>query len=211
MYAPIWTTTPWSLPCNKAIAFNPNLNYTVLSLNDNQAYLIENELAEHVKKTVPLLSEATRVENCIISGHLLANSFYKSIFSENPASHLPLLAADYVGSKQGTGLVHTAPALGQDDFKLAIRNNLPIHCVIDELGRYTHDDVILNRFGLNGLVALDADTTSKIKEALDKSIMHVHTYVHSYPYDWRTKKPVIIRSSMQWFIDTNKLKGWRIY
>ena len=118
-----------------------------------------------------------------------------------------MLPGEHVGSKQGTGLVHTAPALGQDDFKLALKNNLPTRCVIDELGRYTHDDEILNKFGLNGLLAVDPDTTLKIKAILNQSILHEHTCVHSYPYDWRTKKPVIIRSSMQWFIDTNKLKG----
>ena len=97
--------------------------------------------------------------------------------------------------------------LGQDDFKIALKNNLATSCVIDEQGRYTHDDAILNKFSLNGLNATDSETTLKIKEILKEHILHEHTYVHSYPYDWRTKKPVIIRSSMQWFIDTNKLKG----
>ncbi len=137
---------------------------------------------------------------------MLKNSFYKSVFSED-SKLVPLVAGENVGSKQGTGLVHTAPALGQDDFKLALRHNLITSCVIDELGRYKHDDPILNKFGLNGMLAVDANTTLKIREILGENILHEHAYIHSYPYDWRTKKPVIIRSSMQWFIDTSKLKG----
>jgi isoleucyl-tRNA synthetase len=96
--------------------------------------------------------------------------------------------------------------LGQDDFKIGIKHNLTTTCAIDELGKYVNDDKILNNHGLNGLLALDENTTKKIKSILNESVLHEHDYIHSYPYDWRTKKPCIIRSSMQWFIDTNKLK-----
>ena len=158
---------------------------------------------------MPFFKESKRIENCLIEGKLLKNSFYKSVFSED-SKLVPLVSGEHVGSKQGTGLVHTAPALGQDDFKLALRNNLTTTCVIDELGQYTHDDHLLNKFGLNGMIAVNPNTTLRIKEILGENILHEHEYVHSYPYDWRTKKPVIIRSSMQWFIDTNRLKGFFI-
>jgi isoleucyl-tRNA synthetase len=168
--------------------------------------VIADELVDHLQKNVPFFKESIRVENCLFEGNLLKNSFYKSIFSED-SKLVPLVYGDHVGSMHGTGLVHTAPALGQDDFKVGLRNNLTTTCVIDELGQYKHDDPVLNKFGLNGLTVVDTNTTLKIKEILGENILHEHSHIHSYPYDWRTKKPVIIRSSMQWFIDTNNLKG----
>jgi len=203
LYAPIWTTTIWSLPCNKAIAYNPNLKYALLVNSDDRVYLIANDLIENAQKTIPIFKESIRHES-IIDGDSLSTMFYSSVFSNN--SLLPFLPSEHVGNKQGTGLVHIAPALGQDDFKLGIKYNLTTVCVIDEKGKYCHDDPVLNKFQLNGKSVLDELTTKEIEEILTNSILHRHDHVHSYPYDWRTKKPCIIRSSMQWFIDTNQLK-----
>lgn len=77
---------------------------------------------------------------------------------------------------------------------------------IDEQGKYSNNDLILKKFQLNGKSVLDEKTTESIENILNGQILHKHDHLHSYPYDWRTKKPCIIRSSMQWFIDTNKLK-----
>lgn len=176
-----------------------------MSVNQENVYLIENELIKHIQENVPYFANSVRIDG-LIEGKLLAGSKYTSVFSDSSEQKLPLLPSDHVGSKQGTGLVHIAPALGQDDFKLAIKHNLPTKCVIDELGKYTNDDSILNKFELNEKLALDDQTTKRIKEILNQSILHEHIHIHSYPYDWRTKKPCIIRSSMQWFIDTNRLK-----
>ena len=74
-------------------------------------YLVENELAEHVKKNVPFFNDSKRIDNCLIEGYLLKNSYYTSVFNED-SKLLPLIEGEHVGSKQGTGLVHTAPALG---------------------------------------------------------------------------------------------------
>ncbi|RNA15665.1 isoleucine--tRNA mitochondrial [Brachionus plicatilis] len=205
LYAPIWTTTPWSLPCNKAIAFNPSMKYGLISSNDSQVYIIQADLINHVIDKVPFFQNS-RVIDAQFDGRLFSGSFYASPFTDSSSTLLPLLPSDHVGSKQGTGLVHIAPSLGQDDFKLALKHNLATNCVIDEVGRYTSDDVVLNTFGLNGKLALDTDTFERIKEILGESIVGQHDHIHSYPYDWRTKKPCIIRSSMQWFIDTSSLK-----
>lgn len=205
LFAPIWTTTPWSLPCNRAIAFNPSMKYGLVSVNDSKAYLIQIDLVNHVMAKVPFFSNSQQLD-VQFDGKILFESYYKSPFSDLSSTILPILPSDHVGSNQGTGLVHIAPALGQDDFKLALKHNLATNCVIDEIGRYTSDDIVLNKFGLNGQLALDTNTTSRIKEILGESILGEHDHIHSYPYDWRTKKPCIIRSSMQWFIDTNSLK-----
>lgn len=206
LFAPIWTTTPWSLPCNKAIAFNPSMNYGFVSVNDSKVYLVQTDLISHVIDRVPFFKNSSIQTNVQLEGKHLIGSLYTSRFSSSPSLLLPLLPSDHVGSKQGTGLVHIAPALGQDDFKLALKHNLDTNCVIDELGRYINDDIVVKKFGLNGKSALDLTTTDRIKEILGESILNEHDHIHSYPYDWRTKKPCIIRSSMQWFIDTNSLK-----
>jgi isoleucyl-tRNA synthetase len=190
------------LPCNKAIAFNPNLKYGLLINPNDKVYLIANDLIETAQNNIPILKESIRHES-IIDGNSLSNLFYSSIFSE---TLLPVLPSEHVGNKQGTGLVHIAPALGQDDFKIGIKHNLTTDCVIDEKGKYSNDDHVLNKFQLNGKSVLDETTFKEIENILADSILFKHDHIHSYPYDWRTKKPCIIRSSMQWFIDTNKLK-----
>lgn len=124
----------------------------------------------------------------IIDGHALTGCTYISPFNQSPGHYQPLLPSDHVGSKTGTGLVHIAPALGQDDFKLAIKHNLATECVVNELGQYDENDVILKRFELSGLSVLDSKTGLRIKEILGSSVLHSHIYTHSYPYDWRTKK-----------------------
>ena len=158
-----------------------------------------------VREIIPGFKEAKQLDT-LIDGEHLFDSFYKSPFLDNQDNLYPLLSSDHVGSKQGTGLVHIAPALGQDDFKLGIKHNLSTDCVINELGKYSDQDEILKRFNLSGHSVLDPTTIQLVKSILKNSILHEHSHVHSYPYDWRTKKPCIIRSSMQWFIDTNKLK-----
>ena len=173
---------------------------------DNKAYLIANDLIDFLQKSVPSFQHSIKHE-ATLDGSSLTGSFYSSIFSENQNDLLPLLPSDHVGNKQGTGLVHIAPALGQDDFKIGIKHGLTTDCVIDEQGKYTHNDSTLNKFKLNGKSVLDESTIKSIENILTEQILHRHDHLHSYPYDWRTKKPCIIRSSMQWFIDTNKLKN----
>ena len=180
--------------------------YGLLSAeNDTKLFLIESELIEKVKETVPYFNNSTKI-NALIDGDSLKSCKYISPFMADDQTSCNFYPSDHVGSKLGTGLVHIAPALGQDDFKLAIRHNLSTDCAIDELGRYSESDKILTKHNLSGKFALDVDTTNQIKSILSANILHHHTQVHSYPYDWRTKKPCIIRSSMQWFIDTKQLK-----
>lgn len=186
LYAPIWTTTPWSLPANKAIAFNPTLKYGILNnASTNKAYIVATDLIEEARKTIPSFQNTT-VMNITLNGSDLSSSFYSNPF--NPNNVQPVLSSDHVGSKTGTGLVHIAPALGQDDFKLAIKHKLATECVVNELGQYDASDPVLREFKLCGLSVLDKGTNERIKEILGDSLLHSHVYTHSYPYDWRTKK-----------------------
>ncbi len=100
----------------------------------------------------------------------------------------------------------SAPAFGFDDFKLGIKNQLTTECLIDENGFYLKSDKNLEHLKLNGKNALDKSTFECIESILMGSLVHKHEYQHSYPYDWRTKKPCIIRASPQWFINTESLR-----
>ncbi len=170
---------------------------------ENRVYIIEKDLIDKVKEVVSMFKDSVKLDG-LFDGRVLADSQYESPFL--PYQTCRLYPSNHVGSKQGTGLVHIAPALGQDDFKLGMRHGLSTDCAIDELGKYYNEDALFVRHGLNGKLALDPNTTQSIKEILAENIIHEHSHVHSYPYDWRTKKPCIIRSSMQWFIDTNSLR-----
>ena len=191
----------------------------MLKASDGRAFVVASELADQLVASVPLLRNAMRIGSDI-DGHMLEAISYKFPFDDEDAANAnsqpstgkeckqwTLVPSEHVTASAGTtGLVHIAPALGQDDFKLGIRHRLPTECVIDELGRYSRDDPLLSRCQLHGLPVLGDATTDRIRHILGTALVHEHTHTHSYPYDWRTKKPCIIRSSMQWFIDTQKLK-----
>ena len=106
----------------------------------------------------------------------------------------------------GTGLVHTAPAHGQDDYLLGLTNDLDLSCPVTELGKYDSSVEILSK-QLKGLEVL-GDGNDKMLELLHEKnhIKKQSKFQHSYPYDWRTKKPVILRGSKQWFMDTGSLQ-----
>ena len=175
----------------------------MVSFDNNKAYIIQNDLMKSLLETIPKFSSSTPQVLTTINGEDLTGLKYFNPFN---LEHSPFLNSDHVTTKQGTGLVHIAPAFGHDDFKLAIRTNLKTTCSIDENGLYSKNDENLRRLNLSGKNALDESVIKLIENILEDKILHKHKHVHSYPYDWRTKKPVIIRSSQQWFLNTEKLK-----
>lgn len=114
---------------------------------------------------------------------------------------LPVVGGDHVTGTTGTGLVHTAPAHGHEDFLLAKLHNLPVECHVDGYGKYS----LGSDKRLVGSKVLESN--EKIIELLSNDILHQEIITHSYPYDWRTNEPVIIRASQQWFFDTNTIKS----
>ncbi|OWF46981.1 Isoleucine--tRNA ligase, mitochondrial [Mizuhopecten yessoensis] len=195
VYAVIWTTTPWTLPVNQAICYSNNLTYCVLEDRSNEDVFICEKV--FVEKFVNLLSKSLTVID-EVKGSLLKGAEYNHPLTREV---LPFLPANHVVSGKGTGFVHTAPCHGHDDFKVAINNDIKIRSIVDEDGVYTEEAGPT----LQGkVVGKDAD--SAVMELLKESVIHQSPYQHSYPYDWRTKRPVIIRASKQWFINTNKIK-----
>ncbi|XP_052743291.1 isoleucine--tRNA ligase, mitochondrial isoform X2 [Bicyclus anynana] len=193
--AVIWTTTPWTLVANKAIAYSNQMKYAVvtLSIRAEELFLIAKDQILELEKVLNA-EIAVLVE---FEGHHLQGCTYTNNLSTDV---LPFLEADHVTAGKGTGLVHTAPAHGPEDFLVALKNNMIVECNVDELGRYIN-------LGpkLDSLQVLKEGQDAVIK-MLEHSIIQTGTYIHSYPLDWRTKKPVILRASHQWFIDTSALK-----
>ncbi|XP_011881954.1 PREDICTED: isoleucine--tRNA ligase, mitochondrial [Vollenhovia emeryi] len=193
LYALIWTTTPWSLIANQAISFSSNTVYCIVEDNSKNLYILAQEcLANIEQKLGPLKLIAT------ITGQELGEAKYLHPISKQ---RLPFLPGRHVTTSVGTGLVHTAPAHGPDDFLVAIENNIPVLSLIDDDGCFTKEAG--DEF--SGLDVLN-DGATKILERIGEDVLHADTITHSYPYDWRTKKPVIIRASHQWFIDIGSIK-----
>ncbi|CAH4023830.1 unnamed protein product [Pieris brassicae] len=190
----IWTTTPWTLVANKAIAYSANMSYCVVTLSTKPGlFLVAKDQIEELKNV--LGSEIDVISE--FDGQNLSTCTYKSPLSNEVR---PFFEAEHVTKGKGTGLVHTAPAHGPEDFLVALKNKLNVECNVDENGCYTNLGP-----DYDGLPVL-TEGQRVVLEKLSESILHQGVYVHSYPLDWRTKKPVIIRASYQWFIDTAALK-----
>ncbi|XP_076441807.1 LOW QUALITY PROTEIN: isoleucine--tRNA ligase, mitochondrial-like [Babylonia areolata] len=189
----VWTTTPWTLPFNQAICFSDSLVYTFLKDKDSsEVFLCEDGfVSEMFGSEVEILGK--------VEGSGLKGAKYTHPISEK---ELPFLPGSHVTAGKGTGLVHTAPAHGHDDFQIALKYKLPVDCGVDGVGRYMDHAVDERLRGRK--VGRDADEA--VLEVLGDHVVKKEDYVHSYPYDWRTKKPIIIRASKQWFVDTHQLK-----
>lgn len=188
----IWTTTPWTIPANLGVAVNADLTYAVVevaSVEPFQYLIIAKDLVERM--TQVLGSEL--VVKSEIKGAALEHSTYRHpLFDrESPI----LIGGDYVTTESGTGLVHTAPGHGDEDFRVGQRYGLPVLCPVDEKGDMTEEAGPFA--GLNVLKDANPAVIKALEEA--GSLLKHEPYVHKYPYDWRTKKPTIYRATEQWF------------
>ncbi|USK33083.1 isoleucine--tRNA ligase [Bacillus sp. F19] len=189
-----WTTTPWTLPANVALAMNPALTYVRVK-KENVVYIIAKSLAEKVLgENANVLSEHSGKE---FEGVHYAPPFnYVSV--EN-GHHIVL--ADYVTEDSGTGIVHIAPAYGEDDYKTVRQNGLSFINVVDQQGRYTADVVELSgRF----VKDCDVDIIKMLSE--QDTLFHKEKYEHSYPHCWRCDSPLLYYATDSWFIKMSSLK-----
>ena len=185
----IWTTTPWTIPANEAISVNKKLDYIIAQSSDMSLIIIANDLLNKVSQSL-----GTNYEKKVsIKGSLLDGIIYKHPLFDKKSP--VVLGGDYITTESGTGLVHTAPGHGVDDFNTGKKYNLPISCPVDAKGFLTNQ---AGKFeGLNVLKdANDVIINSLINNG---SLLKEIPYEHKYPYDWRTKKPTIFRATEQWF------------
>lgn len=189
----IWTTTPWTIPANLAVAVNPELNYAVVEAADKKLpfrYLIV--AAELVDRLSQLFATALSIK-ATLKGQDLEHSTYRHPLFDRQSPIV--IGGDYVTTESGTGLVHTAPGHGMDDYAVGQRYGLPMLSPVDDLGNFTAEAGPFE--GLN--VLKDANPAVIQALAAAGSLLKEEDYVHRYPYDWRTKKPVIYRATEQWF------------
>ncbi|CAO1418745.1 unnamed protein product [Diamesa serratosioi] len=198
VYALIWTTTPWTLPANQAICYNSNLKYGLVKLeNDPESlYLVCLETIDSLKQEID--QEITLV-------HELNSNELKNIEYNHPINSNELMSfidGAHVQVDKGTGLVHTAPAHGPDDFLVFLNKKIPLKNLVNENGCYNSSapDFLVNKNVLS-------EGNDLVIEHLNSSIIKLMDYKHSYPIDWRTKEPVIVIASNQWFINTDKIKA----
>ncbi|MFP4597106.1 MAG: isoleucine--tRNA ligase [Persicimonas sp.] len=208
VYVLIWTTTPWTLPANLAIALNPDLGYQLVGHGD-EAYVMAEGLRASVLEDCGI--EESEVETLAeFEGRALVGEYgqSKGLAAEHAwlDRESPLLPADYVTLDQGTGCVHTAPGHGQEDFALGQQYELDVICPVDQNAKFNIDLVVQADDGeknLNGTHVLSANKfisqhLAKIGRLLNEAGDRIT--IPRYPYGWRTKKPVIFRATTQWFI-----------
>ncbi len=204
LFVVIWTTTPWTIPANLAIAVHPEVEYVVAGLG-----------AERIIVAAPLLGAvlaAARIEAApailkTIKGSALENLAPRHPFIDRPS---PVVLADYVTTDSGTGCVHTAPGHGAEDYLTGLKYKLPIYCPVGDDGRYLDDgQVPADLVGLTTLETvedLEKKRTSPANIAVLKkldaagALLAKARYPHSYPHCWRSKTPIIFRAVDQWFV-----------
>ncbi len=189
----IWTTTPWTIPGNLAVAVNPALTYAVVAVGgDNPAFKYLLVAAELVERLAATLGVDLTVQTTIAGKDLEHCTYRHPLFDrESPI----LIGGDYITTESGTGLVHTAPGHGQEDFEVGKRYGLAVLCPVDEAGNFTEEAGPFA--GLNVLKDANPAVIAALEQA--GSLLKQEPYVHKYPYDWRTKKPTIFRATEQWF------------
>jgi len=195
--AVIWTTTPWTIPANLAIAVHPALDYVVLKGADGEGLLVAASLAESVAKSAGLTEV---VVGPVFKGELLVGLQGRHPFE---ARWSTLFGADHVESTAGTGLVHTAPGHGRDDYKLGTAHGLEAYAPVGDDGRYTGElGDGAKAMGLEGQFVFDANPVVEQHLRSVGALLHEpgRKITHKYPICWRCKSPLITRATTQWFI-----------
>lgn len=203
VFAVVWTTTPWTLPANKAIGIHSDMEYIVTkSANHGILLIAKSRIAEVQTACEESLEILTSLE-----GSELVGATYQDSGFDKESPPRPFLHADFVSAETGTGLVHLAPGHGGDDYELCLKHGIPAFAPLDDKGQFTNLASPDNPELLSGKDVL----TSGVKAVLDhlserKSILGRHKYRHKYPYDWRSKQPVIVRATEQWFANVRELR-----
>ncbi len=194
-YVLIWTTTPWTLPANLAIALHPEYDYVLIEYKD-EYLLFAKDLVEPVLKKVENEPEYKILGQ--VKGKELEHIKTKHPFIDRES---PIVLADYVTFTDGTGCVHTAPGHGQEDYETGVRYKLPIYSPIDDYGKFTEE-----AGDLKGLKYDKANEVIIEKLKKNGSLLYMEEFTHSYPHCWRCKKPVIFRATTQWFVNVDKFR-----
>ena len=203
----IWTTTPWTIPANKALAYNESLDYLLIEISDegdfkNKKIVLAEALLESVVKDCKIknFKNLKKFKGKDLKGTICQHPFLEIGYDYD----IPMLEARFVTTEQGTGIVHCAPSHGPDDFNLCLNNGIKAIETVDGDGKYTKNVKLfegIHIFKSNPIVI------EKLKE--QKKLLSNGELVHSYPHSWRSKAPLVHRATPQWFIsmDSHKLRN----
>ncbi|MSP38851.1 MAG: isoleucine--tRNA ligase [Deltaproteobacteria bacterium] len=198
-YFVIWTTTPWTLPANQAIALHPKFTYRLVKTAQGNL-VINQELIDSVMQAIGLAAGQYEIGAAAWTGAELEGIVCRHPWLERDSK---IVLGDYVTQDQGTGCVHIAPGHGQEDYEVGMRYGLPVMAPVDPQGRFTAE-----AGDLQGESVFKADPRIVQKLIEHNALLKEDKLSHSYPHCWRCKKPVIFRATEQWFIsmETNGLR-----
>ena len=196
----IWTTTPWTIPGNRALAVHEDIEYQSLTINKNdtnQKVIIAKDLMENFIKENEISEHTLNFE--IKGKELIGLNCKHPLFDSGYDFTVPVLHGDFVTTEQGTGIVHICPVHGMDDFLLGKQHNLELPMTIDEGGiYYEHIPVFAGKH----IFKVDQDVCDEINKC--NNLISQGVLIHSYPHSWRSKAPLVYKNTSQWFISMEK-------
>ena len=190
----VWTTTPWTMPANLAVAVNPDISYSVVEHERTGRILIATDLAGTLASKFDLPEgESFRIVATMPGSDIIGTTYAHPLYDRTS----PVLAGgDYITTESGTGLVHTAPGHGQEDYLTGLKAGLELLSPVDDAGRFTIEAGEM----FAGMSVLGEGNVAVVEALEEKgALLLAEDYPHKYPYDWRTKKPTIFRATDQWF------------
>jgi isoleucyl-tRNA synthetase len=193
----VWTTTPWTLPSNLALAVGPDVDYEVFERDGGRVVLGQATVAGYARE----LADATRVG--AVKGSELVGRTYRPLFGffAGVAGAFRVLAADFVTTDEGTGIVHLAPGFGEDDQQLCEAAGIPVVCPIDDRARFTAEVP-----DYQGLQVFDANAVIIRDLRARRLLVRQDSYVHSYPHCWRTDTALVYKAVSSWFVRVTAIK-----
>ena len=194
-YFVIWTTTPWTIPANLAICLNANFVYALVETEKGKLIVLETMVDELMAK---FEIKDYQVLDCFKGSQLEYITCQHPLYDKESL----VILGDHVTADSGTGCVHTAPGFGADDFFVGQKYGLPAYCNVDEHGCMMEDC----GEWLAGQYVEDANKTVTLKLDEIGALLKLEFITHSYPHDWRTKKPIIFRATDQWFCSLDKIR-----
>ena len=226
----IWTTTPWTLPANKAVAVHKDMKYAVVTIDSpdlptpeskRDYIVVAHDRIEYLMSQLPPGSQCDVIVESVLGSRLADGT--GACFNIFTGSQSPILTADYVTATSGTGLVHTAPGHGMEDYQLCEANSVgPALAPVDDEGRFTaeafpsggHNELLkgldVQTDGVKAVLEILRDSTKYLPSGLrapgKNLVLATHDFTHKNPIDWRTKQPVIVRATAQWFADVSAIK-----
>ncbi len=200
----IWTTTPWTIPANLAVAVNAALDYALVTHSSlgGGVFVVAKDLAETLGGKVFKLGDGEQLQVlATFKGADLVGLTYRHPLFDRESKVLE--GGDYITTESGTGLVHTAPGHGQEDYLTGQKYGLPLLSPVDDAGRFTEEAG--PRFEGKDVLG---DGNAEVITALEEcgALILMEPYPHKYPYDWRTKKPTIFRATDQWFASVDSFR-----